>query len=136
MGARPARRHSAHPRGPRRCRMSGLPHEAYAVIEGRHPDPFRYLGWHMVADMPTVRAFLPNASEVAAIDEAGHATTLPRVHEAGLFAGPLASTRPRYRLRARYGNRVVALEDPYRFPPVLSDLDIHLLSEGTHLRLY
>jgi 1,4-alpha-glucan branching enzyme len=31
---------------------------------------------------------------------------------------------------------VVETEDPYRFPPVLSDLDIYLLSEGSHLTLY
>jgi 1,4-alpha-glucan branching enzyme len=90
----------------------------------------------MEAETPTVRAFLPNASEVAAIDEEGHATALPLVHEAGLFEGQLKSPRPRYRLRARYGDRVVEMEDPYRFPPVLSDLDIYLLSEGSHLALY
>jgi 1,4-alpha-glucan branching enzyme len=116
--------------------VSSLSPEAYAVIEGRHPDPFHYLGWHMEAETPTVRAFLPNASEVDAIDEEGHATTLPRVHDAGLFEGRIRSPRPRYRLRARYGERVVEMEDPYRFPPVLSDLDIYLLSEGSHVTLY
>jgi 1,4-alpha-glucan branching enzyme len=116
--------------------VSGLSHEAYAIIEGRHPDPFHYLGWHVEGETATVRAFLPNASEVAAIDEEGHVTDLQCVHEAGLFVGPLASARPRYRLRARYGDNVVELEDPYRFPPILSEFDLHLLAEGTHLRLY
>jgi 1,4-alpha-glucan branching enzyme len=110
--------------------------EAYAVIEGRHPDPFHYLGWHPDGETPTVRAFLPDAAEVAAIDEDGRATVLPRIHDAGLFAGHLQSRRPRYRLRARFGNRVIEMEDPYRFAPVLSDLDLHLLAEGRHLRLY
>src|SRR5262249_22282384 len=81
-------------------------------------------------------AFLPDASEVAAVDEQGRVSNLPRLHDAGLFEGPLASRTPRYRLRARYGDAVVELEDPYRFPPILSDFDLHLLSEGTHLRLY
>src|SRR5262249_20830648 len=54
----------------------------------------------------------------------------------GLFEGHPQSRRPRYRLRARYGDRVVEMEDAYRFPPVLSDLDIYLLSEGSHLTLY
>jgi 1,4-alpha-glucan branching enzyme len=110
--------------------------EAYAVIEGRHPDPFHYLGWHPDGETPTVRAFLPDAAEVAAIDEDGRATVLPRIHDAGLFAGHLQSRRPRYRLRARFGDRVIEMEDPYRFAPVLSDLDLHLLAEGRHLRLY
>jgi 1,4-alpha-glucan branching enzyme len=116
--------------------MNALSPEAYAVIEGRHSDPFHYLGWHPDGDTPVVRAFLPDATEVTAIDEEGRATTLPRIHDAGLFAGALHGPRPRYRLRARFGDRVVEMEDPYRFPPVLSDLDLHLLAEGTHLRLY
>ena len=110
--------------------------EAYAVIEGRHSDPFHYLGWHPQGETRIVRAFLPDAAEVAAIDDDGRATPLPRIHDAGLFAGQLRSQCPRYRLRARFGDRVVELEDPYRFPPVLSDLDLHLLAEGRHLRLY
>ena len=28
------------------------------------------------------------------------------------------------------------MEDPYRFPPILSDFDLYLLGEGTHLELY
>jgi hypothetical protein len=28
------------------------------------------------------------------------------------------------------------MEDPYRFPPILSDLDLYLLGEGTHMHLY
>jgi hypothetical protein len=38
-----------------------------------------------------------------------------------------------YRLRARYGERQVEIEDPY---PVLSDFDLYLLGEGTHMNLY
>jgi len=116
--------------------MSTLPHEAYAVIEGRHPDPFHYLGRHVEDRTPVVRAFLPDAAEVAAVDEEGRVSQLKRLHDAGLFAGPLPSPTPRYRLRARYGDDLVELEDPYRFPPILSDYDLHLLAEGRHLRLY
>jgi 1,4-alpha-glucan branching enzyme len=116
--------------------MSALSPEAYAVIEGRHSDPFHYLGWHPDGGTPVVRAFLPDATEVLAVDAEGRATMLPRIHDAGLFAGKLHSREPRYRLRARFGDRVVELEDPYRFPPVLSDLDLYLLAEGTHLNLY
>src|SRR5215813_5879305 len=37
---------------------------------------------------------------------------------------------------ARYGERQVELEDPYRFPPILSEFDLYLLGEGTHVHLY
>ena len=116
--------------------MMPLPPEAYAVVEGRHPDPFHYLGVHIEDDVPVVRVFLPDASEVRVVDEQGHGSDLHRVHDAGLFVGRLVNGSSRYHVRARFGDHVEELEDPYRFPPVLSDVDLHLLGEGTHLQLY
>ena len=116
--------------------MIKLPREAYAIIEGRHSDPFHYLGRHMEKGGPVVRAFLPDAAEVTVVDEQGHESELDRIHDAGLFAGRLSNGSQRYQLRARFGEDVVEMEDPYRFPPVLSDFDIYLLSEGTHIHLY
>lgn len=116
--------------------MSKLPADAFAIIQGRHSDPFRYLGPHMEDDQAVVRAFLPEASNVEAIDERGHAASLTRLHEAGLFAGTLPRDVTRYQLRVRFGDTVVELQDPYRFPPILSDFDLYLLGEGTHQHLY
>jgi len=116
--------------------MSSLTSEAYAVIEGRHSDPFRYLGPHVENDSSVVRVFLPDAEEVAIIDEEGRENGLQRIHDAGLFEGRLANGPRHYRLRARYGERQVELEDPYRFPPILSEFDLYLLGEGTHMHLY
>ena len=45
--------------------MTKLPAEAYAILEGRHSDPFHYLGLHVENNKSIVRAFLPNASLVA-----------------------------------------------------------------------
>ena len=53
------------------ARMSALSPEAYAVIEGRHSDPFHYLGLHVEGDVPVVRVFLPDAEEVAGRRRAG-----------------------------------------------------------------
>jgi 1,4-alpha-glucan branching enzyme len=117
--------------------MSALSAEAYAVIEGRHSDPFRYLGPHLEGDVPVVRVYLPEAETVKAVNEQGHECELERVHEAGLFAGPLTNGASRhYRVRARFGDHQVEMEDPYRFPPILSDFDLYLLGEGTHRDLY
>ena len=116
--------------------MSDLSAEAYAIIEGRHADPFHYLGRHDDGGRTLVRVFLPEASQVSAIDEQGHVAALARMHEAGLFVGALAKGSGPYQLRARFGDAVVDLEDPYRFPPILSDYDLYLLGEGKHQRLY
>jgi 1,4-alpha-glucan branching enzyme len=113
-----------------------LPAEAYAIVEGRHADPFRYLGPHREGERTVVRAFLPEASGVDAIGDHGEAAVMERVHDAGLFIGTLANGSDRYHLRARFGDNVVDLEDPYRFPPILTDFDLYLLGEGTHQRLY
>ena len=116
--------------------MSALSAEAHAVIEGRHADPFRYLGPHEEGDATIVRVFLPQAEGAAIVDEQGRECDLERIHEAGLFEGRTADATRRYRVRARYPGGEVELEDAYRFPPILSDLDLHLLGEGTHLHLY
>jgi 1,4-alpha-glucan branching enzyme len=116
--------------------MSKLSAEAYAIVEGRHADPFHYLGRHKEGDKTVVRAFLPEASRVEAIDEHGGASVLSRIHDAGLFAGVMPNGSTRYHLRAKFGDNVVQFEDTYRFLPILSDYDLYLLGEGTHQRLY
>jgi 1,4-alpha-glucan branching enzyme len=116
--------------------MSDLSPAAEAVVQGRHADPFDYLGLHYEDDAPVVRVFLPDAKSVEVVDRDGRVTQIPRIHDAGLFAGPVTAGDPNYRLRALFGENLVEFEDAYRFPPILSDLDLHLLGEGTHLELY
>ena len=114
--------------------MSELSVGAREIIAGRNADPFHYLGPHTEHDQTVVRVFLPDANRVFAISRNGE-RELERIDPAGLFAGPLDDPA-HYRLRARFGDREIELEDPYRFQPVLSDFDLHLLSEGNHLKLY
>jgi 1,4-alpha-glucan branching enzyme len=116
--------------------MTKLSAEAYAILEGRHSDPFQYLGPHSEDGKTVVRAFLPEAQKVDAIAPHGEASALTRIHDDGLFTGVLPNGSTAYQLRARFGERVVDLDDPYRFPPVLTDYDLYLLGEGTHQRLY
>ena len=116
--------------------MSDLPFEARAVIAGHHHDPFHYLGLHVENDKQVVRVYLPDARRVTVLAETGRESDLPLVDSAGLFAGPVSEPAGHYRLRARYDAAEIEIEDPYRFPPILSDLDLHLLAEGNHLELY
>ncbi len=115
--------------------MSVLPPLARAVVEGRASDPFAYLGMHRENGKPVVRAFLPEARKVSVLQR-DLAVELPRLDESGLFAGAIPSSNGSYRLRAEYAGGVAEFDDPYRFPPLLSDYDLHLLAEGRHLELY
>ncbi|AGX87539.1 1,4-alpha-glucan branching protein GlgB [Candidatus Symbiobacter mobilis] len=111
--------------------------EIAAICQARHGDPFSILGPHHGPHARTcVRAFLPTATSVAVVD--GHGKELASLDKLapGFFAGevPIAITDP-YRLRVRWSGQVYdIIEDPYRFPMVLSDMDVWLLAEGTHLR--
>jgi 1,4-alpha-glucan branching enzyme len=116
--------------------MISLSADARAVIEGRHADPFRYLGPHPEGRTTIVRVFLPEAEGAAIVDEQGRECSLQRIHEAGLFEGRTRNDAHRYRVRARYRDGEIEIEDPYRFPPILSDLDLYLLAEGSHMQLY
>ena len=87
-----------------------------------------------------VRSFQPRASGVQVIDAATSkvVATLEKVHPHGFFEGsvPDRETWFPYRLRLEVPEGTVDIEDPYRFPMVLGDLDRYLLGEGTHLRNY
>ena len=111
-----------------------LSDEARAVVTGRHSDPFTVLGPHTDKDRTVLRVLMPRASRVIAIQDGGQEQELIQIEDSGLFSGPI--TNARYRLRARFGDSEVELEDPYRFPPLLTDFDLHLLGEGNHLRIY
>jgi 1,4-alpha-glucan branching enzyme len=113
--------------------------EAQAIVAGDHPDPFAFLGPHESGERIVVRAFLPEARSVSVLDtgSAETLTSLERVHEAGLFAGSVDRRRRfPYHLIVDWGGRRVELDDPYRFPPWLGEIDLHLLAEGTHLSAY
>jgi 1,4-alpha-glucan branching enzyme len=116
--------------------MNTLSPEALAIIGGYHADPFRYLGLHEEDGNPVVRAFLPDADKVVVVGDGQRESELARVHDAGLFSGEIPREVLRYTLRAQWKDKVVDLEDVYRFAPVLSDYDLFLLGEGTHLQSY
>jgi 1,4-alpha-glucan branching enzyme len=113
-----------------------LPPAAYAIVEGRHHDPFHYLGPHVEDGVCFVRVFLPGASQVAVILKNGREFSLARLHDAGLFGAPISGGDSHYRLRAVFDGKTVEMEDAYRFKRVLSALDLYLLGEGTDMRLY
>src|SRR4051794_25719016 len=106
--------------------MPKLPAEAYAIIEGRHSDPFHYLGLHPEGDKSGVRAFLPDAATVQPAGEQGEVAKLERVHDAALFMAALPNGAKHYQLREKFANNVTEFLDTYRLPPILTDFDLYL----------
>jgi len=112
-----------------------------ALVAGHHGDPFAVLGMHGGDGVPlSVSVFWPGAEAAEVVDAVTGKTVgaLPRVRPEGFFSGPLTGrdTRFAYRLRYRRGDDTWEAEDPYRFPPILGELDVYLMREGSHRRLY
>jgi 1,4-alpha-glucan branching enzyme len=100
------------------------------LVAGVHGDPHSVLGRH--ADQ--VRAWRPDAAEVSVL-VGGDRHHLRQVHPAGLWAGPapegshlLATTWP--------GGVEAVEEDAYAAWPTLGEIDLHLIAEGRHRRLW
>jgi 1,4-alpha-glucan branching enzyme len=119
---------------------SQLDSEIAAIVEARHDDPFSFLGMHRSAGGIIVRAMLPTAERMAVVEATTGAVAGigVRVHPGGLFVATIADRQQpfRYRLRISSGGAEREFDDIYRFPPVLGELDLHLLGEGNHLASY
>jgi 1,4-alpha-glucan branching enzyme len=117
------------------------------LIEGKLENPFELLGPHEVEQAGrkalAVRAFLPHLSQAWVVDrgQADPPRPMRRIHPAGLFEAicppPDAGRAAHYLIEAvDVGGRKVTMHDPYAFPHLLSDYDLHLLNEGRHWKMY
>src|SRR5437868_3946072 len=103
------------------------------IVEGRHRDPFSFLGPHK----GQIRAWLPQAKDAAVL--AG-TELVPEVIQmkrapAGLFIAKTDATDYRLRITLHSGE-VQVIDDPYRFPPLLTSFELHLHGEGTNYESY
>jgi 1,4-alpha-glucan branching enzyme len=116
--------------------------EVEALASGRHGDPFRLLGPHHVEaeDEPAhweVRAWLPQAISAQVLLPDGDAVPMEREFVPGFFVAEMPNHPGAYRLRLeRYDGSICDMEDPYRFPPMLTPFELHLHGEGTHHEAY
>jgi 1,4-alpha-glucan branching enzyme len=113
--------------------------ETERLIRGEHHDPHAVLGNHPTAGGTVVRVLRPNADavEVRFGTGAGARTyALRRVHDGGLFSALLPHDSADYRLLVHYGTHTEEVDDPYRYLPTLGEVDLHLIGEGRHERLW
>ncbi|WP_411558772.1 1,4-alpha-glucan branching protein GlgB [Plantibacter sp. MPB07] len=113
-----------------------------AVAEGRYHDPHQILGQHLVDlggvsdPLVVVRARRPLAEQVTAVLANGARVELAHVR-AGIWQGFHVDGIIDYTLDARYSDGSIwNADDPYRFAPSIGELDLHLIGEGRHERLW
>ncbi len=112
--------------------------EITAVTHGYHGDPFSILGPHQLDDGVVIRAFLPQAA-LAAVHLDGQDIPMQKIDAAGFYEVilPQRQLPLDYQLVIiTYGEDRLLHEDPYAFPPVLTDFDEYLMAEGKHQRIY
>jgi 1,4-alpha-glucan branching enzyme len=112
--------------------------EIEAIVSGRHGDPFKLLGLHQSGKSWIVRAFVPGAMSLEAINAKGVSLgQLPRRHDAGFFEGTVKiKERQPLTYMAANGSGTWTVADAYMLGPVLGPLDDYYIAEGNHLRLY
>lgn len=115
--------------------------DLHALQSGQHPDPYPKLGLHRFEGTLWAHAFLPGAVQVDLLDRHSHQHhgTLQRAPGTDIFSLALPADTPPFahRFEVRWASGQTArLDDPFAFGPVLGELDVWLLSEGTHQRPY
>src|SRR5258708_5557972 len=100
------------------------------IVGGRHRDPFSYLGPHK----GQIRAWLPQAIN-AVVLAGGQTIPMRRSHPKGFFIAKSEVTEYRFRITLPSG-LWQELDDPYRFPPLLTAFELHLHGEGTNYESY
>ncbi|WP_249019341.1 1,4-alpha-glucan branching protein GlgB [Conexibacter sp. S30A1] len=115
-----------------------------ALAHREHSDPHALLGAHAKRSGVVIRALRPGAVAVSALlDQPGpggeQQVALEQVHPAGIFQATVKGARLplHYRVEAIYPEGPAHTQvDPYVFLPTLGELDLYLIGEGHHERIY
>ncbi|WP_406076541.1 1,4-alpha-glucan branching protein GlgB [Micromonospora sp. NBC_00858] len=101
------------------------------LITGVTHDPHALLGAHPADGWTTIRTMRRGAGDVVLlIGDERH--PMKRVHDIGVFESRVEGTVLDYRVEVDGAVH----DDPYRYPPTLGELDLHLIGEGRHERLW
>ena len=125
--------------------MPVTPEQLQRLLTAQEGDPFSVLGPHPEKQGKTahirIRAFLPDAAEVACLPPQQHGDPLPMtlvahggVFEA-VFPGKVLDPTYLFRVTTTQGH-TFQQHDPYAFSPVLSEFDVHLFGEGKLYKAY
>lgn len=118
------------------------PADREALIRGASDHPHDLLGPHAATlhgrPGAVVRAFDPRARAVSLEIQGGETLSLTPEGD-GLFAAFIPRITPATRYTLRFDlttGATLRRPDPYRFAPTIGPLDLHLIAEGQHNRLW
>ena len=121
----------------------GVPENPFErLVRGEHGDPFAILGQHPIDGGAgrVIRVFAPDAVRMDVVADHGNSVVpMDRIHGQGLFQAvfPQCSEAFPYKLRiVDKDGHDREIKDPYVFPSLLTDFDLHLIGEGTHYGVY
>lgn len=116
--------------------------QAHRVEDFEEANPSSVLGPHEFQVKQTknyeIRAFLPRAKRAWIELPSGTTKEMKLVDSRGFWSVKSSKTiNKRYKLAQQDESGFIDIrEDPYAFPPQLSDYDLYLFNEGTHRKAY
>ena len=117
-------------------------HILATVATGSYYNPHEILGQHLIEQtgisdpLTVIRALRPMAIEVFAVLPTGAHVELAHLGH-GIWQGVSTLGLQDYLVETRYSDAPTwIVDDPYRYLPTLGELDLHLIGEGRHERLW
>ena len=119
---------------------------AATLAAGAYHDPHEFLGAHVESTPPSTQGASPGKGVIVrtvrhmadSVDVVVGDESFAAQHiDGGLWEALIpTATIPDYRIEARWGDRTQRADDPYRFLPSVGEVDLHLIGEGRHERLW
>jgi 1,4-alpha-glucan branching enzyme len=101
------------------------------LIAGDVHDPHAVLGARQENGRTVIRTFRRGATDVAVVVDSRR-YPMTRVHAGGIFEASVPGSVLDYRVEVDGELH----DDPYRYPPTVGEVDLHLMGEGRHERLW
>ncbi len=106
------------------------------LIGGETHNPHGILGAHPQGDGTTIVRTLRHHAHTVELIHDGSEAPFEHVH-GGVWAITVQGEVGDYRVRVSYGPEATyVVDDPYRWLPTLGEIDLHLIGEGRHERLW